>query len=81
METFTLTARDGSTLFCRKWQPEDPENIRAVVQIAHGMAEHSGRYDAFARALAEKGMAVYANDHRGHGHTAGHEEKLGYFAE
>ena len=44
---------------------------RALVQITHGIAEHSGRYDRFARFLAAQGFVVYAIDLRGHGHTAG----------
>ena len=49
---------------------------RAVVQILHGMAEHIGRYDAFARFLNTKGFVVLGDDHRGHGKTAG-ENNLG----
>ena len=41
-----------------------------VVQIAHGLAEHIGRYDEFARFLASKGYVVCGNDHIGHGKTA-----------
>jgi alpha-beta hydrolase superfamily lysophospholipase len=41
------------------------------VQITHGIAEHSGRYDRFARFLAAAGYVVYALDLRGHGETAG----------
>jgi alpha-beta hydrolase superfamily lysophospholipase len=41
------------------------------VQITHGIAEHSGRYDRLARFLAAEGCVVYALDLRGHGHTAG----------
>ncbi len=33
------------------------------------MAEHSQRYTDFANFLAEKGIAVYISDHRGHGKT------------
>nr|WP_277348930.1 alpha/beta hydrolase [Sneathiella limimaris] len=40
---------------------------KAVVQIAHGMAEHAKRYARLAKELNEAGFAVYANDHRGHG--------------
>jgi alpha-beta hydrolase superfamily lysophospholipase len=40
------------------------------VQIVHGIGEHSGRYNRFARALADHGFAVFAEDHRGHGKTA-----------
>ena len=45
----------------------DVTAARGVVQIAHGLAEHSARYDRFARALNEAGYAVRATDHRGHG--------------
>ena len=56
----------GVRIHTRSWVPGEP---RGVVQIAHGIGEHSGRYDAFASALARAGFAVYADDHRGHGET------------
>lgn len=64
-----------------RWTPENPKQIVGVVQIAHGMAEHAGRYARFAGYLADAGFAVYANDHRGHGKTAGALENVGYFAD
>jgi alpha-beta hydrolase superfamily lysophospholipase len=45
------------------------------------MAEHSDRYMRFAEFLTANNIAVYANDHRGHGKTAGKVENLGYFAD
>ncbi|MBW1892188.1 MAG: lysophospholipase [Deltaproteobacteria bacterium] len=75
---FKLKTSDGSEIFVYKWLPENPV---AVVQIAHGMAEHAGRYDRFAQKLMSKGYAVYANDHRGHGKTAGTLDNVGYFAD
>jgi alpha-beta hydrolase superfamily lysophospholipase len=57
----------GIDVFYRYWPHADP---RAVVVVAHGASEHSGRYDRFARALNDAGFAVYAPDHRGHGRTA-----------
>lgn len=42
---------------------------KAIVQIAHGMCEHSGRYEEFATALAKAGYLVCANDHLGHGES------------
>lgn len=42
---------------------------RAVVQIAHGLGEHSARYDRLATALNRAGFLVYAADHRGHGQS------------
>ena len=51
------------------------------MQIIHGMAEHRARYDEFARYLAGAGYAVYAEDHRGHGETAGALAEAGHLAD
>lgn len=45
------------------------------------MSEHALRYQPFADVLTSNGYAVYANDHRGHGKTAGCVENLGHFAD
>ena len=42
----------------RVWEPEG--NIRAIVQIVHGIAEHVGRYDAYARWMTKQGFLVVA---------------------
>ena len=76
--TITVTASDGTALSTQRWLPEGPP--RAVVQIAHGMAEHAARYARLAEALTAAGYAVYANDHRGHGATASKADH-GYFAD
>lgn len=65
-------------LFVRLWLPDD--GARGLVQLCHGMAEHSARYDRLGRFLAENGYAVFCHDHRGHGHTRLAHEPLGYFA-
>jgi alpha-beta hydrolase superfamily lysophospholipase len=65
--TFDITAHDGTKFFAQSWLPDGEP--RALVQIAHGMAEHSARYERFASFLVERGYGVYANDHRGHGKT------------
>lgn len=71
-ETFTFASRvDQAVIFVRKWLPPCGIRPRATVQITHGMAEHSGRYDRFARFLTAQGYVVYAIDLRGHGETAG----------
>jgi alpha-beta hydrolase superfamily lysophospholipase len=48
-----------------------PGRPRAVLQVTHGMGEHALRYGKFAEAMNERGLVVYAQDHRGHGATAG----------
>ena len=71
-DTFTFASQvDQAPIFVRKWLPPCGIRPRALVQITHGIAEHSGRYDRFARFLAAQGFVVYAIDLRGHGHTAG----------
>lgn len=54
---------------------------KAVVQIAHGIAEHIERYDAFMRFLAENGFVAVGNDHLGHGKSAATLEEIGIFDE
>ena len=43
------------------------------------MAEHSLRYESFAKYLVAKGFVVCVNDHAGHGKSAVDEESFGYF--
>lgn len=64
-----FAAGGGRTLFRRSWVPEVP---RRVVVVAHGYAEHSGRYEEVGSWLAERGCAVHAYDHQGHGRSDGH---------
>ncbi|MBQ5970489.1 MAG: lysophospholipase [Clostridia bacterium] len=59
--------------------PEDESSIKAVVQIAHGMAEHKERYIKFMETLCDNGFAVYINDHLGHGKSVKNDDELGYF--
>lgn len=66
MSEHTFTDPDGVEVFYRRWPQDD---AKAIVLIAHGASEHSGRYDRFARALNTAGYAAYAIDHRGHGET------------
>ena len=77
--TFTLATPDDVSLFVYRWLPDGPP--KAVVQIAHGLAEHAARYARVAEALTRAGYAVYADDHRGHGRTARTPDELGLFAE
>ena len=67
--TFSLTTPDGTDVFVNRWLPDG--DARAVVQVAHGLAEHSSRYARFAQRLTDHGYAVYGSDHRGHGKTSG----------
>ncbi len=59
------------------WGPETEEEVKGVIQIAHGMAEHIGRYEKFAEELADNGYVVVGCDLYAHGLTAGSPEKVG----
>lgn len=75
----SVRASDGVELAAYRWQPDVAP--KALVFIAHGMAEHAARYDAFASFLARHGFLVLAHDHRGHGHSARTRDELGFFAD
>jgi alpha-beta hydrolase superfamily lysophospholipase len=71
---------DGVTIFYDVYPAVG--TARGVVQIAHGVGEHAGRFRVLAETLARAGFAVYADDHRGHGRTGmaqhgGDARKLG----
>lgn len=59
----------GVEIFRRAWLPSGSPS--AVVAIAHGAGEHSGRYAHVADRFTRQGYAVYAIDHRGHGRSQG----------
>ncbi len=63
------SAGAGAKLHWHAWLPEG--TIRAVVVLAHGYAEHLGRYAYFAEKLNAAGIGVYALDHWGHGKSDG----------
>ncbi|MFD6102222.1 alpha/beta hydrolase [Nocardia salmonicida] len=65
---FSYLSSDGTTIHVRSWLPTG-DDVTGVVQIAHGMGEHSARYSHLAARLVARGYAVYAADHRGHGHS------------
>jgi len=76
---FNFTSLDGLKVVCFRWDSHGP--TRGVVQIAHGMGEHIGRYLETIKDLNSAGLTVYANDHRGHGRTAPDSTHLGNFGE
>lgn len=77
---FYLSSTDGRTnLHAVKWEPEG--EIKAILQISHGMVEFIERYDEFARYLNSRGFLVVGHDHLGHGKSIFSKEDYGYFAE
>lgn len=62
------------------WQDDKVTPI-AVLQIAHGVSEHIGRYDEFARFMVNNGFIVCGNDHIGHGKSVDTIADLGHTTE
>ncbi|MBQ7315356.1 MAG: alpha/beta fold hydrolase [Clostridia bacterium] len=78
----TYLSSDGvHQIHATVYRPPLDMQVRGVVQIAHGMVDHSGRYRDFAFRLAAAGYAVGLCDHLGHGRTARCAEDFGFFAE
>lgn len=79
-EEITYKSNDGITnIHAVIWKPTI--NIKAILQISHGMIEHIGRYEAFALELNKHGILVCGNDHLGHGSSVIDKDHYGYFAE
>jgi len=76
---FEFSGAGGTKIAVTSFRVKNPI---AVIQIAHGMAEHRKRYYDFARYLTTLNFSVYINDHRGHGDTARlNGGLLGFFAD
>jgi alpha-beta hydrolase superfamily lysophospholipase len=67
-QTEFVESSTGARLALRVMQAEGA--ARGIVILHHGLAEHGGRYERFARYLASRGYHASAHDHRGHGQTS-----------
>ena len=77
-DEFYFPSKDGNTeIHTIEWKPEG--EIKAVLQICHGMIEYVDRYDEFAQFLSEQGIYVVGNDHLGHGKSVQSKLEYGYF--
>ena len=77
---FYFTSSTGRNQIRVKQCTPDAEP-KAIVQIAHGIAEHVDRYTEFMEYLASNGYLAVANDHLGHGKSLRPGEPLGFFAD
>ncbi|MBK6452414.1 MAG: lysophospholipase [Steroidobacteraceae bacterium] len=75
---FTAAGIGGIDLYAQAWLPGVAP--RAVIVVSHGLAEHGGRYETLAGELVQRGYAVYAVDHRGHGRSSGPRANIERFA-
>lgn len=74
-EFYYKSADQKTTIHAIKWIPD--QEVRAILQIAHGVTEHIDRYNELAEYLTTKGILVVGNDHLGHGKSLGTEMYFG----
>ncbi|MBE6877645.1 MAG: alpha/beta hydrolase [Ruminococcaceae bacterium] len=79
-ENFSFLSSNGTNtvkgFVIRRQQPP----YKAIIQISHGMKEHSGRYEEYMNFMAEKGYVMVSHDHIGHGMSVNDKTELGFFA-
>ena len=79
-EEFYFKSSDGLTdIRAMRYIPDG--DIKAILQIAHGMVEFIDRYENFAQYLSSKGILVTGNDHLGHGGSVKSKDDWGYFGD
>ena len=77
---FYFPSKDGNTeIHTIEWKPEG--EVKAVLQMCHGMVEYIDRYDEFAQYLCGQGFYVVGNDHLGHGKSIQSKTEYGFFHE
>ncbi|MBP5279940.1 MAG: lysophospholipase [Erysipelotrichaceae bacterium] len=79
-EEFRFRSSDGKTdIIALRFIPDG--EVKAILQIAHGMVEFIDRYEDFASYLAQRGYLVTGNDHLGHGGSVESKDDWGYFGD
>ena len=79
-DEFYFPSKDGNTeIHTIEWKPAG--QVRAVLQMCHGMVEYIDRYSEFAEYLCSHGFYVVGNDHLGHGKSIQSKSEYGYFHE
>jgi alpha-beta hydrolase superfamily lysophospholipase len=73
-----VESADGARIAYRAWPQAGAKITFAVV---HGLGEHAGRYERFARGMAEHGMGTFAVDLRGHGRSPGQRGHVDWWSQ
>ena len=74
---FYYDSQSGSQIHGCRWTPEG--QVKAIVQIVHGISEYMACYKEFAEFLNTQGILVVGEDHMGHGLSVTEKTPLGYF--
>ncbi len=74
-EFYYNSSNNINKIYAVKWIPE--KEVKAILQISHGVTEHINRYKELAKYLTDRGILVVGNDHLGHGNTNGQRMYFG----
>jgi acylglycerol lipase len=69
----------SASIYYQGWLPAGP--AKAIIIIAHGLGEHSGRYMNVVNHFVPLGCAIYGLDHIGHGKSDGDREVINRFTD
>lgn len=75
LKTYRAQSADGNCLQGYLWEPSSTP-VRGVLVVVHGLHDHAQRYVGLAGQVSAAGIAVLAQDHRGHGASGGHRQRL-----
>ncbi|MCX4242134.1 alpha/beta hydrolase [Paraliomyxa miuraensis] len=75
----TIQAADGTSIHVERWEPRG--DVRFVVVLVHGGAEHVGRYERLANRFGEHGGLCFGPDHRGQGKSGGRRGHVPSFSQ
>lgn len=64
-----FTTPDKKKLYLQEWIPENEPS--ALILYVHGLGSHGGRLDHWGERFAQRGIAFFAYDQRGHGKSDG----------
>lgn len=70
-----------SKIYCQIYTNEENKNPKGIIQVVHGMWEHSNKYKDFAKYYTDNGYIVAAHDHLGHGKSGNEHSKHGHFCD
>ena len=73
-----ISGTDKLELSVLRFEPDNVEDIKGIVQLVHGMNEYKERYIPFMEFLTDNGFITVIHDHRGHGASVKSPDDLGF---
>ncbi len=80
-KSFVMAGKRNANIHCYYIMPDNGKNIKGIVQVVHGLGEHSLRYKELAQILTNEGYLVCSDDHRGFGKSVEKPDDMGHIAD